>query len=146
MATTRGKVGKTANLARDPDILDARELAARLAIKDDKIIRDLAAAGELPGMRVGSGSQWVFSWAAVYAWLAGPGIPDGEILDVKQLAEKLDISQQLVRRTAGEPGTPDRFPGRKVGNKWLFALEAVRAAIRTPWQPQPSADSAAPGT
>lgn len=117
---------------RDPDILTAAEVADRLHIKYVQTVRDAAAAGIIPGLR--TGHQWRFSWRAVYAAVAGPGIPDGEIVDSRQLARRLGpgVSDRWVRRAAAPPGTPDKLPGLRIGAEWRFAMEAVRAALGAP--------------
>ena len=114
---------------RDPDILTAEELAARLGL-DVQTVRDLAGAGVLPGGR--AGRRWLFSWAAVYTWIAGPGVPDSEILSTRQLARRIGVDVRVVRRAAAPPGTPGKLPGRQVGKKWLFAIEAVRRELSPP--------------
>ena len=119
---------------QDPDVITAAQLADWLGIKTAQAVRDATVAGEtaarpdgIPGMRVGR--EFRYSRRAVYEWIAGPGIPDGEILDATELGRRIGASSLLVRRSAAAPGTAGRIPGRRVGKQWRFALEAVRAAI-----------------
>lgn len=51
-----------------PLVLSALE-CARLLGQSDKLVRELADAGTLPGRK--SGKDWRFSRDAVLAWLAG---------------------------------------------------------------------------
>lgn len=119
---------------RDPDFLTAEELASRLDL-DVQTVRDLAASGVLSGQYIG---RWLFSWTAIYTWIAGPGIPSGEILSARQLAG-LGVPLRAVLEAAGTPGTPGKLPGRKIGKKWCFAAEAARA-----WLSQPAPADAGP--
>lgn len=119
---------------RDPDILTAAELAEFLGIKDPQTVRDAAAEpGGIPGLRIGRERR--FSRRAVYEWIAGPGIPGGEILTAEALGRRIGIPSRTLRRASAPPGTPGKIPGRQVGRKWLYALEAVRAAIKNPAAP-----------
>jgi hypothetical protein len=118
---------------QDPDILTAGQLALRLDIKDLPTIRKATGADGIPGIRVGQ--ELRYSWRAVYEWLAGPGVPQGEILDAAELGRRIGASERRVRRAAAAPGTPGKLPGRQVGKKWRFAWEACRAAIASPGLP-----------
>ena len=117
----------------DPDILTTDQLAERLGISDRQGLRNLAASGTVPGWRVGG--NWRYSWAEVYGWIAGPGIPDGEIVTAGELARRLGGSANFVRKSAAAPGTPGSvpgagtLPGRLVGRQWRFAVEAVWRAL-----------------
>lgn len=117
----------------DPDVLTARELAARLGIKDPETVRTQAAAGTLPGWR--AGREWRFSWSEIYEWIAGPGIPPGDIVSAAELAARLGVSRGVVTRAAAAPGTPGSapgtgtMPGRMAGGQWRFAVEAVWRAM-----------------
>ena len=51
---------------RDPDILSASQVAERLGFLGARAVTDLAAAGELPGTKVGG--TWLFTWPAIRAW------------------------------------------------------------------------------
>ncbi len=133
---------------RDPDILTAGELAARLGLSV-QTIRDLSAAEEaaveeaaagtgaagrdtgcvtLHGWRIGRGR--LYSWSAVYEQIAGPGVADGEIVDLGELARRLGVPKAAARRALAPPGTPGKLPGRKVGDQWRAAWEAVQMQIR----------------
>ena len=112
----------------DGEVLSAAQLAARLGFRDPQTVTDLAAAGELAGCKVGG--TWLFAWAAIYQRIAGPGVPDGEVLSAAQLAARIGASSpRVVRRAAGPPGTPGTLPGCRIGKQWLFALEAVLADL-----------------
>jgi hypothetical protein len=112
----------------DGPVLSAAQLAARLGFRDPQTVTDLAAAGELAGCKVGRG--WLFAWVAIYQRIAGPGVPDGEVLSAAQLAARIGASSpRVVRRAAGPPGTPGTLPGCRIGKQWLFALEAVLADL-----------------
>ena len=142
-AAARPAEGPYASAGRDPDIVSAEELGALLHL-DVQTVRDVSAAedaaGEqeapggaavvLGGFRVGR--QRRYSWSAIYVQIAGPGIPDGEILDAGQLARRLDLPKRAVQRALAPPGTPGKLPGRKVGRQWRSAWPAVQAAIRGP--------------
>jgi excisionase family DNA binding protein len=115
--------------APDPDVLSAEQLAARLGIGDVQVVRRLAASKVIPGWR--AGREWRFSWAEVYEWIAGPGIPDGKVVTAGELARRLGVGVLVVRRAAAAPGTPGAvpgtatIPGRLVGTQWRFAVQAV---------------------
>ena len=127
---------------RDPDILTAEELAPRIKIKFAQTIRDAATAGEVPCMP--AGRLLLFSWKAFYEWLAGPGIPEGEILTARELAAVLGVSERLIKRSSAAPGTPGKLPGRRVGKQWRYALEAVRRTMRGSASAADVASSASP--
>jgi hypothetical protein len=133
--------------ARDPDILTAEELAARLHV-DVQTVRDLSAAEDeaaaaedgdgaardakavvLGGTRVG---RRLYSWSAIYVQLAGQGVPDGEICSPAELARRLGVPKRTVQRGLAPPGTPGKLPGRKVGGQWRSAWPAVHLQIRSP--------------
>ena len=62
-------VGRASAETREPDVLTVEQLAELLQI-DQKTVRSLAAAGELPGRKLGR--HWRFSRQAVLDWLANP--------------------------------------------------------------------------
>jgi excisionase family DNA binding protein len=62
-------VGRAAPELREPDVLTLPQLAELLQV-DEKTVRSLATAGDLPGRKVGR--QWRFSRQAVLDWLATP--------------------------------------------------------------------------
>jgi hypothetical protein len=55
-----------------PEVLNAEQAGQLLQI-DDKVVIELAEAGQLPGRKLGA--VWRFSRAALVAWLAGPENP-----------------------------------------------------------------------
>jgi excisionase family DNA binding protein len=55
-----------------PEVLNAEQAGQLLQI-DDRVVIELAEAGELPGRKLGA--VWRFSRAALVAWLAGPEQP-----------------------------------------------------------------------
>jgi len=114
----------------DGPVLTAAELAGRLGFRDPQTVTDLAAAGELAGVKLGR--DWLFSWAAIYQRIAGPGAPDGPVFSAAQLGRWLGASAPAVRRAAAPPGTARGLPGCKIGKQWLFALEAVRLQLAGP--------------
>jgi excisionase family DNA binding protein len=117
----------------DPDVLTTDQLAERLGISDRQTLRSLAASGVVPGWRVGR--EWRYSWKEVYEWIAGSGVPDGELVTAEELARRLGVSAKSVRSSAAAPGTPGSvpgaatLPGRLVGGHWRFAVEAVWLAL-----------------
>jgi excisionase family DNA binding protein len=62
-------VGRAAPELRGPDVLTLPQLAELLQV-DEKTVRSLATAGDLPGRKVGR--HWRFSRQAVLDWLATP--------------------------------------------------------------------------
>jgi excisionase family DNA binding protein len=62
-------VGRAAPELREPDVLTLEQLADLLQV-DEKTVRALATAGDLPGRKVGR--HWRFSRRAVLDWLATP--------------------------------------------------------------------------
>jgi excisionase family DNA binding protein len=62
-------VGRAAPELRGPDVLTLPQLAELLQV-DEKTVRSLATAGDLPGRKVGR--SWRFSRQAVLEWLATP--------------------------------------------------------------------------
>jgi excisionase family DNA binding protein len=62
-------VGRVAPELRGPDVLTLPQLAELLQV-DEKTVRSLATAGDLPGRKVGR--HWRFSRQAVLDWLATP--------------------------------------------------------------------------
>jgi excisionase family DNA binding protein len=62
-------VGRGRSEERGPDVLTVEQLAELLQV-EEKTVRSLAAAGDLPGRKVGR--HWRFSRQAVLDWLATP--------------------------------------------------------------------------
>jgi excisionase family DNA binding protein len=62
-------VGRATPELREPDVLTPAQLAELLQV-DEKTVRSLATAGDLPGRKVGR--HWRFSRQAVLDWLATP--------------------------------------------------------------------------
>ena len=62
-------VGRAVPELRGPDVLTLPQLAELLQV-DEKTVRSLATAGDLPGRKLGR--QWRFSRQAVLDWLATP--------------------------------------------------------------------------
>ena len=62
-------VGRAAPELRGPDVLTLPQLAELLQV-DEKTVRSLATAGDLPGRKVGR--HWRFSRQAILDWLATP--------------------------------------------------------------------------
>jgi excisionase family DNA binding protein len=62
-------VGRGAPELREPDVLTLAQLAELLQV-DEKTVRSLANAGDLPGRKIGR--DWRFSRQAVLDWLATP--------------------------------------------------------------------------
>lgn len=96
-------------------LLNVRELAAYMQVSDRTVLR-MAAAGTLPGTKIGV--EWRFRRAAIDAWLAErTGGPDDALIDIPDgaglpLAEVLD-----ERGLVGELGAKDH----------LGAIEALAA-------------------
>ena len=63
-------VGRAEPELRGPDVLTLPQLAELLQV-DEKTVRSLATAGDLPGRKLGR--HWRFSRQAVLDWLATPG-------------------------------------------------------------------------
>jgi hypothetical protein len=55
-----------------PEVMNAEQAGQFLQI-DEKVVIELAEAGELPGRKLGP--AWRFSRAALVTWLAGPEMP-----------------------------------------------------------------------
>jgi excisionase family DNA binding protein len=62
-------VGRAAPELGGPDVLTLPQLVELLQV-DEKTLRSLATAGDLPGRKIGR--HWRFSRQAVLAWLATP--------------------------------------------------------------------------
>jgi len=60
-------IGRHAFRPFEPDVLTLEEVAELLAVEPDAVA-ELAAAGELPGRKIGD--AWRFARAAVLDWLA----------------------------------------------------------------------------
>ena len=66
-------IGRHAFRPFEPDVLTVEDLADLLQV-DPATIEQLAAAGELPGRRIGG--AWRFARAAVLDWLARGSVPE----------------------------------------------------------------------
>ena len=108
------------------DVLTAEEFAVRVQIRRVHTVTDLCAAGVVPGASK-IGHEWRVHWPTFYAAVAGPGVPDGEVVTSRQLARYLRVDERVVRRAVAAPGTPGRLPGFQLGKTWLHAMPAVRA-------------------
>jgi hypothetical protein len=118
-------------------VLTAAELAARLGFKATQTVTDLAAAGVLRGCKAGNG--WLFAWAGIYRQIAGPGVPDGPVLDAAGVARRLG----LATRTVTDLAAAGVLRGCKVGNGWLFAWAGIYRQIAGPGVPDGPVLSAA---
>jgi hypothetical protein len=108
--------------------LTAEEFAARVHIRRVHTVTDLCAAGKVPGATK-IGHEWRVHWPTFYAAVAGPGVPDGEVVTSRQLAHYLRVNEQVVRRAVAAPGTPGKLPGFQLGKTWLHAMPAVNAQV-----------------
>jgi hypothetical protein len=113
--------------AGDPDVLTAEQAARRLRIPKTQTFRNLANRGEVPSLVAGARRR--YSWARLYAMVAGPGVPDSEILTSADVARWLQISERTVQRASGEPGTPTKLPGHRFGKHWRYARAAIDQAL-----------------
>lgn len=125
------------------DVLTAEEFAVRVQIRRVHTVTDLCADGVVPGASK-IGRDWRVHWPTFYAAVAGPGVPDGEVVTSRQLARYLRVDERVVRRAAAAPGTPGRLPGFQLGKTWLHAMRAVNAM--TGWSQPGAQNTAAPGT
>jgi hypothetical protein len=136
---------------RHPDLLDAKQFAALLGIPRVQTLTDLAAAGEVPGAarpeQAGRNTPgtWLFNLRVFYPWLAGPGVPFGEIVDSAELADLLGLHERAVRRARRDPGSGEGLPGRHVGRKVLFAVPAVWQQLGWPLDSLPAPHRALAG-
>jgi excisionase family DNA binding protein len=136
----------------NPQLLTVRELAALMQTSERTILR-LAAAGTLPGVKVGA--EWRFQRAAIDAWLAdhageeldlaevpdGAGVPLGDLLEersiVPELAAKDAVSsiEMLAARAAASGWLADKrwFIGAVVEREKLAstAMEGGVAFLHT---------------
>ena len=103
------------------DILTAEEFAVRVHIRRVHTVTDLCADGVVPGASK-IGHEWRIHWPTFYAAVAGPGVPDGEVVTSRQLAQYLRVDERVVRRAAAAPGTPGKLPGFQLGKTWLHAM------------------------
>ena len=124
------------------DVLTAEEFAVRVQIRRVHTVTDLCAAGVVPGASK-IGHEWRVHWPTFYAAVAGPGVPDGEVVTSRQLARYLRVDERVVRRAAAAPGTPGRLPGFQLGKTWLHAMRAVNAMAG--WSQPGGQDAAVPG-
>jgi hypothetical protein len=111
-----------------PDTLTAEEFGARVGMRRVRTVTDLCAAGLVPGASK-IGHEWRVHWPTFYAAVAGPGVPDGDVVNSAELARRLRVSDRVVRRASAAPGTPGKLPGLQVGKTWLYALPAVHAQV-----------------
>jgi len=124
------------------NILTAEEFAARVQIRRVHTVTDLCADGVVPGAGK-IGREWRIHWPTFYAAVAGPGVPDGEVVTSRQLARYLRVDERVVRRTVAAPGTPGKLPGFQLGKTWLHAMPAVNAMAG--WSQPGGEDAAVPG-
>jgi excisionase family DNA binding protein len=109
--------------ARDPDVLDTGQFAARTGFREHTVT-DWCNAGYVRGATK-LGTQWRIHYPTFWAELCGrPGVPYGEILSAAQLAARIGLHEKTVRRmlASGE------IPGLQLGGKngpWLCAQPAV---------------------
>jgi len=124
----------SAAASRHPDLLDAEQFAGRTGIGRRQTVTDLAAAGHIPGAALVSQQKWLFNFQVFWDWLAGPGVPHGEIVTPAELARRLGVDYRAVRRSRKDPETPGRgLPGRRVGGRIvLFAVPAVERELGWP--------------
>jgi excisionase family DNA binding protein len=112
-------------------VLTTAELADRIGLSA-QTIRRMANAGQLPGLK--SGRDYRFWWPAVKAHLRHPGqaaIPEADtdqVLATAELADRLRLSTQTIRRMAHR----DQLPALKSGRDFRFSWEAVKERL---WQP-----------
>ena len=107
-------------------LLTAEEFGGRVQIDRVQTVRTLCAEGLVPGARkIGPG--WRIHWPTFYQALAGPGVPEGEIVTSGQLARHLRVPERVVRRSSAVPGTPNKLPGLRLGKTWRYAMPAVHA-------------------
>ena len=112
-------------------VLTTAELAERIGLAS-QTIRRMANAGQLPGLK--SGRDYRFLWPAVKAHLRNPGqtaIPEtdsDQILTTAELADRLRLSTQTIRRMSHR----DQLPALKSGRDFRFSWEAVKERL---WQP-----------
>ena len=115
-----------ADQARADILLTAEEFGGRVQIGRVQTVRTLCAEGRVPGARkIGPG--WRIHWPTFYEALAGPGVPEGEIVTSGQLARHLRVPERVVRRSSAAPGTPSKLPGLQLGKTWRYAMPAVHA-------------------
>jgi excisionase family DNA binding protein len=69
-ALGRAVLAPAAAAPTEPEVLTTEQLAALLQVDEDTV-RRLAAAGEMPGRKVGA--HWRFARRAVLEWLSGAG-------------------------------------------------------------------------
>src|SRR5260370_40367256 len=110
------------------DILTAEEFADRVHIRRVHTVTALCASGVVPGASK-IGHEWRVRWPTFYAAVAGPGVPDGEVVTSRQLAHYLRVDERVVRRAVAAPGTPGKLPGFQLGKTWLHAMPAVNAHV-----------------
>ncbi len=119
-------------------VIGAAELAGRLGFRDPQTVTDLAAAGELAGVKLGR--DWLFSWAAIYQRIAGPGAPDGPVIGAAELARRLGFRDP---QTVTDLAAAGEVQGCKIGGTWLFAWAAIYQRIAGPGAPDGPVFSAA---
>ncbi|GAA0965372.1 helix-turn-helix domain-containing protein [Actinocorallia libanotica] len=112
-------------------VLTTAELGERIGLSP-QTIRRMANAAQLPGLK--SGRDYRFLWTAVKAHLRNPGhatAPESDndqILSTAELADRLRLSTQTIRRMAHR----DQLPALKSGRDFRFSWEAVKERL---WHP-----------
>ena len=115
----------------DDLVLTTAELADRIGLSP-QTIRRMANAAQLPGLK--SGRDYRFLWPAIKAHLRNPGqttAPEADtdqILTTAELADRLRLSAQTIRRMAHR----DQLPALKSGRDFRFSWEAVKERL---WHP-----------
>jgi len=112
-------------------VLTTAELADRIGLSP-QTIRRMANAGQLPGLK--SGRDYRFWWPAVKAHLRNPGhatapeTDNDQILTTAELADRLRLSTQTIRRMVHH----DLLPALQSGRDFRFSWEAVKEHL---WHP-----------
>jgi hypothetical protein len=125
------------------DDVTAEEFGRRVQFGRVQTVRTLCAEGRIPGAKK-AGSSWEIHWPTFYEALAGPGVPEGEIVTSGQLARYLGVPDRAVRRASAAPGTPGKWPGLQLGKGWRYAMPAVQAR-EIGWSQPEGQDAAMPG-
>lgn len=71
-------------------LLTAEEFGRRVGIGRVQTVRHPCAAGMVVGASKDR-HEWRIDWPAFYAWLAGPSVPEGEIIGSRELARLPDL-------------------------------------------------------
>ncbi|WP_106398896.1 helix-turn-helix domain-containing protein [Actinocorallia populi] len=115
----------------DDLVLTTAELADRIGLSP-QTVRRMANAAQLPGLK--SGRDYRFLWPAVKAHLRNPGhaaapeTDNDQVLSTAELADRLRLSTQTIRRMAHH----DQLPALKSGRDFRFSWEAVKERL---WHP-----------